>query len=215
MPRLNRAESRERTRTRIIEAATDLFLRDGFGATSLEQVAAEAGFTTGAVYSNFANKTQLGLSVVDAIYEREVARVSGEVEAALGDSSHGWLTALGNWGGSMFGDSRLLQLELEVNASSARDGTLRSSNAARYAWLRERATTLIASVEQRTGLTLPVDKELAAIAVVGMALGIGLQRAVDPAIDQGAFGQILTLLGSAASVPQPATARAGGTAATT
>jgi AcrR family transcriptional regulator len=40
-----------------------LFLRDGYAATSLEKVADEAGYSKGAVYSNFWNKDELCLAV--------------------------------------------------------------------------------------------------------------------------------------------------------
>ena len=63
MARLTRAESQERTRRLLVEAATRLFLRDGFRATSLETIAEEAGFSRGAVYSNFASKTAIGVVV--------------------------------------------------------------------------------------------------------------------------------------------------------
>ena len=47
--RLTRAESQERTRRLIVEAATELFLGQGFRVTSLERIAEVAGFTRGAV----------------------------------------------------------------------------------------------------------------------------------------------------------------------
>ena len=80
MTRLTRAESRERTRALIVDAATDLFLRDGFQVTSLEQIGEEAGFTRGAVYSNFPSKTAMGIAVIDELYEREAARLEAALE---------------------------------------------------------------------------------------------------------------------------------------
>ena len=54
--RLTRPESQARTRAELIATARDLFLSDGYAGTSLERVAEAAGYSKGAVYSNFASK---------------------------------------------------------------------------------------------------------------------------------------------------------------
>jgi len=53
------------TRERLLEAAGRLFHRDGFSATSLEDVADKAGVSVTAAYSNFAGKEELFLSFVE------------------------------------------------------------------------------------------------------------------------------------------------------
>lgn len=57
--RLTRAESRERTRRQLLDAAADVFARRGYAAASVDEIAESAGFSVGAVYSNFANKDEL------------------------------------------------------------------------------------------------------------------------------------------------------------
>ena len=47
------------TRTRILDAAEDVFNANGVSKTSLADVAAAAGLTRGAIYWHFANKTDL------------------------------------------------------------------------------------------------------------------------------------------------------------
>ncbi len=61
---LNRADSKALTRTRILEAARRVFERQGFHGSSLDQVAREAGFTKGAVYSAFDSKADLFLTLL-------------------------------------------------------------------------------------------------------------------------------------------------------
>jgi len=70
--RLSRAESQAQTRDRLVAKAREMFLRDGYASTSLERVAEEAGFSKGAVYSNFGGKDDLCLAVLDSI-QGEVA----------------------------------------------------------------------------------------------------------------------------------------------
>ena len=57
--RLTHEERRLQTRERLLEAAQALFIKRGFGATSLEQIADAAGYTRGAFYSNFKDKADL------------------------------------------------------------------------------------------------------------------------------------------------------------
>jgi AcrR family transcriptional regulator len=68
--RLSREDRKARTRAELLEAAGELFRRQGFAATSLEQVAAEAGLTKGAVYAHFTSKVELFLSFVEATDQR-------------------------------------------------------------------------------------------------------------------------------------------------
>ncbi len=52
-------ENAEITRQRIIDAAREVFLSRGVSRTSMEQIAAQAGVTRGAIYWHFSNKTEL------------------------------------------------------------------------------------------------------------------------------------------------------------
>ena len=74
-----RAERQAQTRGDLVDAAERLFIRQGFHPTSVDAVAAEAGYTKGAVYSNFASKEELFL----AVYERRVDARVAEMEALL------------------------------------------------------------------------------------------------------------------------------------
>ncbi len=57
--RLNREQSREQTRDRLLKAAHAVFTKKGFAVASVEDIAATAGYTRGAFYSNFSGKTDL------------------------------------------------------------------------------------------------------------------------------------------------------------
>lgn len=66
MARVTRAESKERTRQRLLTEAQRLFRERGYAATSLEQIAEAAEVTKGAIYGHFASKEDLMLSAVEA-----------------------------------------------------------------------------------------------------------------------------------------------------
>lgn len=74
--RLPRAQRREQ----ILAAATEAFARSGFAATSLEDIAAEAGITRVILYRHFDSKTDLYRAVLD----RMCARLDAHVEEPVG-----------------------------------------------------------------------------------------------------------------------------------
>ena len=69
----------ERKRTAIVDAATELFLRDGYRGTSMDKIAAAAGVSKQTVYKQFADKEQLFCLVVETL----VNAASGPVYEAV------------------------------------------------------------------------------------------------------------------------------------
>src|SRR5262252_5699696 len=85
MGRLTRTEQAERNRTLVLDAARQVFLARGYHNATLEQIADEAGFSKGVVYSQFASKADLFLALLDArIAERaaENERIAGKAAGA-------------------------------------------------------------------------------------------------------------------------------------
>ena len=74
---------RQQTREHLLAAAAEVFAERGFHGASLDEVAAVAGFTKGAVYSNFKNKEDLFLALFKANYDREM----DAIRATLKDSA--------------------------------------------------------------------------------------------------------------------------------
>src|SRR5271170_2628236 len=58
------------TVTALLDAAMKLFADQGYGATSIPDICAQAGLTKGAFYSNFANKEALFLALLDRSWSR-------------------------------------------------------------------------------------------------------------------------------------------------
>jgi AcrR family transcriptional regulator len=70
---LSRAEAKARTRKLLLEAAARTFARKGFAGASVEEIAESAGFSIGALYSNFANKEELFLELYSAYNSDRIA----------------------------------------------------------------------------------------------------------------------------------------------
>ncbi|MFE0028645.1 TetR/AcrR family transcriptional regulator, partial [Amycolatopsis sp. NPDC059021] len=66
MNRLTRAEQQRRTHEHLLEAGRQVFLRRGFLAATVEEIAADAGYTRGAVYKHFGGKEGLWLTLIEA-----------------------------------------------------------------------------------------------------------------------------------------------------
>ena len=62
---LPKGDKRARTRARLIEAAVELIRERGYEGTTLATVAERAGMTTGAIYGNFKNRTDLLMAVAE------------------------------------------------------------------------------------------------------------------------------------------------------
>lgn len=70
------------TRQRIIASAATVFARKGYHGASLDQVAADAGLTKGAVYWHFQSKADLFLALLDERFQRDMSEMSVKVDAA-------------------------------------------------------------------------------------------------------------------------------------
>jgi AcrR family transcriptional regulator len=78
---MTRVERKAQTRSDLIAAGHRVFVERGFHAATLDDIADAAGYTKGAVYSNFRGKDDLFLALLDEHYER---RVRAHCELMLG-----------------------------------------------------------------------------------------------------------------------------------
>jgi AcrR family transcriptional regulator len=174
-----RAERRARTRTELVDAAERLFTAQGFHTTSLDSVAAEAGYTKGAVYSNFASKEDLFFAVYERRLEQRVAEFEGILAAAptaleglhqaartaapRSERSDGWLAVF-----------------FEFWAHVLRHEELRE----RFALLHSRIIDPLEAGLRRhadeVGQPLPEDPRKLATARYAMQLGLQLERLTQP-----------------------------------
>lgn len=74
MSRVRTRPTRDDTRDKLFEAAARVFEQDGIGGASIEAIAAEAGFTRGAFYSNFGSKDELIFAMLEDHVEQSIRR---------------------------------------------------------------------------------------------------------------------------------------------
>jgi AcrR family transcriptional regulator len=83
----------ERRKQRALEVAADLFVRQGFAATSFVEIAAEAGVASGTLYHHFGDKEQMFRRVILAVDDTRPARPTLEP----GDTLHAALLKVGRY----------------------------------------------------------------------------------------------------------------------
>lgn len=176
MPRLTRAESQSRNREQLLRTARELFLRDGYQATSLAAIAEAAGFSTGAVYSNFASKAEMALPVLRAIQAEQLAALAAVLDAGL--PREDMLTALRDWA-DRASTSGWPRLELEFALDARTDHALVAAEADRQrSAVQLVAATIRRQLPEPLAELLPV-RELAE-AAINLAIGLAVRRLIDP-----------------------------------
>ncbi|HET8707403.1 MAG TPA: TetR/AcrR family transcriptional regulator [Pseudomonadales bacterium] len=71
LTRLSRDQTQAQTRKRILDSARDVFAAKGVQAASVDWVAERAGFSKGALYSNFSSKREIVFALVKRYLEEE------------------------------------------------------------------------------------------------------------------------------------------------
>jgi len=203
--RLTREQSRAQTRERLLTAARGVFARRGFHGASVDEIASEAGFSTGALYSNFDGKEDLFLVLMDREIDEHAREIAEAVRAraSVAERARGgarqWMTMIER-------EPDALLLFTEFWAYGVRDAQVRPKVAARFAQMREVLTSLIADGVREFDLELAIPAEELAVAIDALADGIARQKLADPqAVPDELMGRVLSLLLAAATRP------AGGT----
>jgi phosphoribosylaminoimidazole-succinocarboxamide synthase len=198
-PRPTRQERRAETRERLLEAAARVFARDGYAGASVEDVAGEAGFSTGALYSNFDGKEDLFLALLAHTVERVSRRVADAIAERPTVEERARLGAA-EWMRFLEREPEQVLLFVEFWAYAVRDPDVRGRFAAAYAEPRAATARLIDESARALGLRPTLPAEQLATAVDALADGLALQRLVDPSsVPENLFGDVLSLLLAGAS----------------
>lgn len=192
--RLTRAEAKSRTRALLLEAAAQTFAKKGYAGASVEEIAENAGFSIGALYSNFGGKEELFLELA-ATYNSSVISRAAEVLRASepGDARIAEIGRLLADTADRDVDVALLRSEFWLYAM--RNPGVMETLAARLREPRGELENLIGPALELRGA--PPEASAKAVATVVAALFDGLvrQRQIDPAqVPDDLFGLALKWL---------------------
>jgi AcrR family transcriptional regulator len=176
--RLNRQERKSQTRERLIDAAAQVFADRGFEAASLDEVAAAAGYTKGAVYSNFESKTDLFIALIERRIEVQSTEHAHRFEGLdLHDMARGMGEAADRVTDS---DRRWVVLAVEFWLHAMRDERSRLLMAEQYERARTVSAELIVSIYEKAGQKPPLQPRDLAIVIEALSVGLAFQAALDP-----------------------------------
>jgi AcrR family transcriptional regulator len=195
--RESRVERQARTRADLLGTAARVFARHGYGGASVEQIAEQAGYSHGAVYSNFDGKAHLFLAVLED-YMAERARELAGTQAALDDDAplEERARALADqWMERFARDRESFLLHMEFIAHAGRDPELARRFGARSAALREAIAVYIAAYQEEAGVRLALSPEDLALTMRALGIGLAIEALVGPeSVRDDLYGDFVELL---------------------
>lgn len=183
MARLTRAEQQAHTHEHLIAAGRQVFLRRGFLAATVEEIAADAGYTRGAVYKHFGGKEGLWLAIVEADADRHLQGLRTALAQAT--SRDDVIAVLG--GVTDEDAAKWTAAAAEVLAATAQQ----PETAAQIAVLQQRhddqVVALLAGHVQRLGLEPALPLRQLVVLLGALGIGLALRQTLAPAADSAAI----------------------------
>lgn len=190
--RVTREERRRQTRSDLLAAARRVFLARGFHGASLEEISREAGYTKGAVQSNWDSKDELFLSVFD---EFRALRIRSYVETVLDAATFEDGVRRGArlaWSGARE-EPQWTALLVEFWTHVSRREPLRRAMSERHERAMDAIGGLMEELAARHGLAYTIPAREVARGSAALLRGMELERTLDPdAGDAARFEEMWT-----------------------
>ena len=179
MSRVRTRPTRDDTCEKLFEAAARVFEEQGIGGASIEAIAAAAGFSRGAFYSNFKSKDELIIAMLEEHVEQSIRRNLDLL--ARHKSPSDYIDALKSMDRSLqdpLGRSPLLHMEMILFV--ARAAKRRPELAKRLRARRKLVADIVETTLKNSGKTRSVDPAWAGAILLAMEDGFRLHRLIDP-----------------------------------
>ncbi|RSM74476.1 TetR/AcrR family transcriptional regulator [Amycolatopsis sp. WAC 01375] len=185
MTRLTRAEQQRRTHEHLLEAGREVFLRRGFLAATVEEIAADAGYTRGAVYKHFGGKEGLWLAIIEAGAESHLAELRRTLALATGRDDV--IAALAPVDVVDKDAAKWSAAAAEVLAATAQQPETAALVAAIQQRHDDEVVALLAEHAKRLRLEPALPLHEAVVMLGALGIGLALRQAVAPAADPAAI----------------------------
>lgn len=191
--RLSRSEKQRQTAAAIVSAAAEVFAERGFHGSSVEEIVGRAGLSRGAFYSNYSDKEDLFLAVLDARFAAARAAI-GQIVGSAGSMDE-LLGALRSREATEADGHLWVLLRTEFRLHALRNPQIRARLAERERDVRAGMAEAIAASFAAVGVHAPAPTALLAVIVQVLDEGIPLMEELDPtAVPPGTFQDALGLL---------------------
>ncbi|HSV39885.1 MAG TPA: TetR/AcrR family transcriptional regulator [Nocardioidaceae bacterium] len=208
-----RTEAKARTREALLDAARTVIGRNGLHASRLDLIAAEAGFSTGAVYASFNGKDDLFTALID----REVVRFLSEFAAVVeqgsdvADRSQRAIRALLDY---LEREPDFFVLVMELWSRAIHEEAFQTFYLERRALITQALALILEEGARSSGRELVLPALKIATVVEALGEGIALRFLADPGtVSSDDFDEIAELLSGALTRPSTATGEDGPSAA--
>jgi AcrR family transcriptional regulator len=197
MPRghFDRSQHRAQTRARLLQAAAEVYALHGFAGATLDDVAAQAGLTKGAVYDHFGSKENLLLALMQeylagqltaqlALFDRE--RITSERPLAGSE----------DWMGRLQENPDRFRLFVELWSHAQHDERLRLHLAGALRALHATFAGFASESATDAGVQPPGEAaEQFANVTLGLGVGLAMLKLADPdSVPDGLLGAVLSML---------------------
>ena len=177
--RLTREDSRDQTTQRLLDAAQKLIARKGLSAASVEDIAAAAGYTRGAFYSNFNSKGDLFIELLRRDHEATHAELALLRNDALPlDLIQARTREIY---GRLYRNNESFMNWTEARLLAARDTKFRAKLNALFAQKRGQIAEFIEYFYRRAGVAAPVPEWVMAMGFIALVEGVKLSMLSSPA----------------------------------
>ncbi|WP_280709457.1 TetR/AcrR family transcriptional regulator [Kitasatospora sp. GP30] len=205
---MTRAQAKARTRALLLDAAARIFARKGFAGASVEEIAEAAGFSTGALYSNFDSKEALFLELLSHRASDRITAAAQTLDSP--DASPG--EALATLGRMLIDvadkDIDFAPLQAEFWLYAIRNPQVMDTMAATMNEPRQALERVISASLAQRGAPAEVSPDAVTTVVMALFQGLVRQRRVNPSsVSEDLFGQALMWLFTgilAGGAPAPA-----------
>ncbi|OJZ73514.1 TetR family transcriptional regulator [Mycobacterium paraffinicum] len=184
--------TRGEVRDRILDAATKVFAAEGFAGATIDAIGQAAGFTKGAVYSNFESKDELFLALLDREFELRSEQIAIALDRSDGDTAAAAREVSRSVLDSVRDHSDYYVLLVEYWLRAQRDPQLRERLIERRRAAADQALHIVESTD-----TVPGDRRLTDIAqlVVTLNLGVAMEEVLRPGtINPDLLARLITTL---------------------
>jgi AcrR family transcriptional regulator len=166
----------------VVEAAERVFLRRGLQGSSVEEIAAEAGFTRGAFYSNFESKDQLFVELLQDRVYRGYRRMLDELPEEADTPRERLRRGAERVRDVQEGDEGrwLFRLWLECLTQAARDDEFRELAAGFWSANRKEMAKRGRAEFRELSRKPPLPTDQIATAMIALDIGLAVQHLVDP-----------------------------------
>jgi len=179
MSRVRTRPTRDETRDKLFEAAARVFEEQGIGGASIEAIAAAAGFTRGAFYSNFASKDELIIAMLEDHVAQSIRRSLDLL--AKHQNLDDFLDAFKRMDRSQQGPlGRSPLLHMEMILFVARAEKRRPELAKRLRARRKLIADIVETTLKDSGRPASVNPAWTAAVVLALDDGFRLHRLIDP-----------------------------------